>query len=210
MLAIIILAQPAIVEPIEHACHQESPPLGDDRSECNTFYRHPADEDEHQRGYDVHHILRERYHHRNTGILHTDIPARESIESEHGGGSPDADIAVSASQFHDIRIRRHRPQSASDDPFLKDKEQESYPHANTQGADQESHHLGKVSPSQCLRGHSAGSHPQKSEEPVDDIEEHRANGNGSDIRRIADMSDDGDIHQTQKRYRDIGYYRRYR
>ena len=27
---------------------------------------------------------------------------------------------------------------------------------------------------------------------------------------IADMSDDGDIYQTQKRYRDIGYYRRYR
>ena len=210
MLAIIILAQPAIVEPIEHACHQESPPLGDDRSERHTFYRHPADEDEHQRGYDVHHILRERYHHRNARVLHTDIPARESIESEHGGSSPDADIAVSASQLHDIRLWRHRPQSASDNPSLKDKEEESYPHANAQGANQESHHLGKISPAQCLRSHSAGSHPQESEQPVDDIEEHRSHGNGSDIRCIADMSDDGDIYQTQKRYRDIGYYRRYR
>ena len=92
----------------------------------------------------------------------------------------------------------------------QDKEQESYPYADAQRSNQEPQHLGKVSPAQCLRSHSAGSHPQKSEEPVDDIEEHRPHGNGSDISRITDMAHDGDIHQTQKRYRDIGYYRRYR
>ena len=210
MLAIIILAQPAIIKPIEHACHQESPPLSDDRSECHALYRHPANKDEHQGGNDVHHILCQRHHHRDAGILHTDKPAGESIESEYRRCSPDADIAVSAGQLHHIRFRRHRPQSASDEPSLKDKEQESYPHANAQGTNQESHHLRQVSPAQSLRSHSARSHPQESEQPVDDIEEHRAHGNGSDIRCIADMSDDGDIYQTQKRYRDIGYYRRYR
>ena len=150
MLAIIILAQPAIVEPIEHASHQKSPPLGDDRSECHTFYRHPADEDEHQGGYDVHYILRERHHHRNARVLHTDIPARESIESEHGRRSPDTDIAISAGQFHDIRFRRHRPQSAADNPSLQDKEQESYPYTDAQRPNQEPQHFGKVSPAQSL------------------------------------------------------------
>ena len=78
------------------------------------------------------------------------------------------------------------------------------------GEDQEPQHLSKISPSQSLRSHSAGSHSQKSEKPVDDIEEHRPYGNGSDVSRIADMPDDSDINQTQKRYRDIGYYRRHR
>ena len=196
MLAIIILAQPAIVKPIEHACHQESPPLGDDRAERHALYRHPANKDEYQGGNDVHHILRQRHHHRDTGVLHTDKPACESIESEHGRRSPDTDIAVSAGQFHDIRFRRHRPQSAADNPSLQDKEQESYPYADAQRSNQEPQHFGKVSPAQSLRSHSAGSHPQEAKQPVDDVEEHRAHGDGSDISRITDMAHDGNIHQT--------------
>ena len=184
--------------------------MGYDRSERHTFYRHTADKDQQQRGYDVHHILCQRYHHRNARVLHTDKPARKSVESEHCRGSPDTDITVSSCQFHDIRFRRHRPESAAYQPFLENEEQHSYPHPDTQRAHQEPQHLSQISPSQSLRSHSAGSHSQESEKPVDDIEEHRPYGNGSDVSRIADMPDDGDIHQTQKRYRDIGYYRRHR
>ena len=83
-------------------------------------------------------------------VLHTDKPARESIESEHGRRSPDTDIAISAGQFYDISFRRHRPQSAADNPSLQDKEQESYPYADAQRTNQKPQHFGKVSPAQSL------------------------------------------------------------
>ncbi|CUQ62384.1 Uncharacterised protein [Segatella copri] len=55
--------------------------MGNNRSERHAFYRHTADKDQQQRGYDVHHILHQRYHHRNARVLHTDKPARKSVES---------------------------------------------------------------------------------------------------------------------------------
>ncbi len=123
VLAIIILVEAAVINAVEQTSHQESPPLGDDRTKRHAFHRHIASENQGERGDDVDHILSQRHHHRNACVLHTDVPACESIESEHGRRSPNTDIAVSASQLHDILLRCHRPQATRNDDFLKDEEQ---------------------------------------------------------------------------------------
>ena len=201
-MIIILFCPTAIVKPIEHACHQKSPPLGDDRAE-----RHAPtvilQTKTSTREATMFTILRQRHHHRDTGVLHTDKPARESIESEHGRRSSDTDSNICGPvPRHPLRDIAHSPQPIIHLCRIKNRVlslrrcPENEPEASAL--------LQSLS---CPKpvSHSAGSHSQKSEEPVDDIEEHRSHGNGSDISRNYQYASTLYIHQTQKRYRDIGY-----
>ena len=62
-----------------------------------------------------------------------------------------------------------------------------------------------VMPSEGLRGHTARSHPQEAQQPVHDIENHHADGDGTDIGFIADMPDDRKVYKSQQRDRHIAY-----
>ena len=130
MLSEIILAQPAIMKTEKQTRHEETPPLGDDRTESHALHRHLAHEDQQQRSDDIHHILRQRNHHRNTGVLHTDKPSRKPIQTQYGRSTPDADIAVSAGKLHHISLRRHRPEATPNEPFLEHEEQQTNPHTD--------------------------------------------------------------------------------
>lgn len=54
-----------------------------------------------------------------------------------------------------------------------------------------------------LGSHATGAHAQEGEEPVDDVEQHAAYRDGSDVGGIAEMSDDGHVHQSQQRDGDV-------
>jgi len=59
-----------------------------------------------------------------------------------------------------------------------------------------------------LRCQSAGSHTEKVQNPVGYVENHRPDGNGSDIAFVSNVSNDGQINQSKQRHGYITDYRR--
>ncbi len=47
-------------------------------------------------------------------------------------------------------------------------------------------------------------HPQKSDAPIEEVEDHRADRDGAEIVSVGQMSDDGGIDGAQQRHRDVG------
>ena len=66
--------------------------------------------DQRQTGQNVHHILHDTHKHRDTGVLHTDEPARQAIESQHGGSAPDDDVKIGRCVWRHIGRRSHQPE----------------------------------------------------------------------------------------------------
>ena len=56
-----------------------------------------------------------------------------------------------------------------------------------------------------LASHSAGTHPQKAEYPVDDVEQHATHGNSAYVGGRTQMADDGYINQAEQRHGDVRY-----
>ena len=63
--------------------------------------------------------------------------------------------------------------------------------------------LGFVATTIRLRRETRGADPQKTEVPVQQVEEHRADGDTTDSRRIAQVPYDSGIHDAYERNRDI-------
>ena len=89
---------------------QEAKPLGHYRT-CG-YARDTQAEPEDQRGRDgnVDDVLRDGHHHGSARVLHADEPARQRVESQHGGCSPDADVEVGQAESGHIGGRLHEPE----------------------------------------------------------------------------------------------------
>ena len=88
----------AVVAVHDEQRHYQTKPLGTQRAQSDTFYAHAHDEDEKGGQQDVYHVLRYGHYHRSTGVLHADEPATLSGEQQHGWGTPDANIEITAGQ----------------------------------------------------------------------------------------------------------------
>ena len=91
------------------------------------------------------------------------------------------------------------------DRRLQQDEAECDCHAYAHRTQQQVDYLRQIPLAECLRGHSAGTHPQKAEYPVDDIEQHATHGNSAYVGGRTQMADDGYINQAEQRHGDVRY-----
>ena len=64
--------------------------------------------------------------------------------------------------------------------------------------------FGKIARPARLRGRAGGAHAQTVEQVVDEIEQHRADGNGADVIRLGQVPHHGGIHRAQQGHGNIG------
>ena len=119
--------------------------------------------------------------HRNFGMLHPDEPAFEGIQTQDGGRCPDADVEILCGHGLHLGTSVHTDKSQQTDGILQQQQQKRGRQSDTQGTGQYMHAFLLFSSSVRLSGKTAGSHTEKSEIPVYHIEDHRTQGNGSDI-----------------------------
>ena len=177
----------------------------DDCSQRHTLNLHPQAEHKRQTGGNVHHVLHDGDKHRNTSVLHPDKPAVQTVDAHHGRCPPDADIEIGGCQRQDVCCRVHQQQGKLANGDLQDDETERDADSHSQRADKQAHHLRHVAAAKRLRGHTAGAHTQKTKQPVEQVENHRPHGNGSDIGGAAHVADNSHVNQPKQRYGDIRY-----
>lgn len=74
-------------------------------------------------------------------------------------------------------------ESALPDRRLQQDEAERHRQSYAYRTYQQTYNFRQIPFAECLRGHSTGTHAQETENPVDDVEQHSAYGNGADIGR---------------------------
>ena len=205
----IVMIQSSIVTEPESEGYDGSGPLSDQRSKGHTIHLHAQSEYKGQTGDDVHHVLSYRNEHGDARVLHPDEPSGKAIEAEHGRRTPYTYIIIGGDKGHNVGCRMDQTNREPTQGYLKDQKARCNQQADSNRTDQQTHHLGQVSTAQSLRRQTAGAHAKKAEHPVDHVEDHRPDGYGTDVGCIAHVSDNGQIYQSQQRYRDIGNDRRY-
>ena len=181
--------------------------MGDECAQRHTFHFQPASENQYQAGRDVHYVLGDGYQHRDSGVLHPHKPARQSVEAQHGRCAIDADAEVAGGRQGDLFGGADDEEGSLSDRLLQHDEAQGYYPADAYGPYQQAYRFGQVSAAPCLGRHATGAHAQESKHPIDDIEQHTAHGNGTDVGGCAQVSHDGYVYQPQQRDGDVRYNR---
>ena len=114
-----VLPQRTIVGQPEQAGHSQSRILCHEGTEGHSFHFHAEGEDEKQAGGNVDDVLGEGDEHRETGVLHADVPAGKAVESQRGRSSPDADMEIQRSQLLHLFTGVHEGESQTVNRNLK-------------------------------------------------------------------------------------------
>ena len=200
----------------------ESAPLGNESAggnACKAHGREPAEaETQAERQRDVEAVHKEVGNHGLDGILKADEPTLESKQGKSGGRSPDTYLEVLGGQFPHFRGAVYKEKGKPQHRPLKRDERKARNKGNPKGPQKDAadgkrtvmagHDVTRLKAPESLGREPAGARPKESEVPVQEVEEHSADGNPPNQRRpargTAKVARHGDIGHPDQRH---GYAR---
>ena len=198
-----VYSKSSIVSEQQEQRHGHARILGDECAQSHPLHLHPQSIDQHQTCPDIDDVLCDGDGHGEACVLHAHIPSAEGIEREHGWRSPDTDIEIGRSQVKDFGLRMQEEQGPLLDGHLQHKDGDGHHQSHRHGPYSQLGDGCEVAAPQGLRGHTAGTHSEESEYPIQDIEYHRADGDGADIHGATHMPDNGHVDQSEQRHGNI-------
>ena len=141
--------------------------------------------------------------HGRHGILHPDEPSLQRHQREGGRGCPDADEKIAPRKHGHLRRTGNERHSHTKEQPLECPDEQRRTDGNSEALNQNLTCATKIPPAKGLRRHTPRAHSQETEVPVEQIEEHGADGNAANGRGIGDMACYGNVHHAHKRHGDI-------
>ena len=161
--------------------------------------------DEEQAEDDVHQVENRGYPHRGSGVLHPEEPAFQHVETDGGRSRPDADVEVGEHQAYGRRGTVQETFAEQCDRPLQQEEHRRRRPCNHQTLHQHVEVLLLVFRAVRLRREPSRACSQESEVPVNQVEDHRRQGDGRNVTRVADVSHNRHINHAEQRHRDVGH-----
>ena len=124
-----ITAQTTVVTEEQTYRNEEARILCDDRSKGHSLDLHAKSIDQQQTHQDVDHVLSDGDQHGNTGVLHADIPTRQTEQSQRGRSAPDHDVEIGGGRWLHVGCRTDQPEHHEPQWHLEDQQDKG----NTQG-----------------------------------------------------------------------------
>lgn len=201
-----ILLETGDVVPFQQIKSREkSSPLSYNCAESHTFDFHSQSKHETKTGDDVRDVLTDGYCHRSLRVLHSDVPSVEGEESERSRSSEDTYIKIGTSERSHICRWGDEPQSSLADERRDENEENGDADCDAKTAGEQTHHFMKISASPCLSSHATCAHAEEGEHPIDDVEQHSAHSNSTDVCLRTKMSGDGYVDESKQRNGDIAH-----
>ena len=198
------LHQVAIARPHQQQRQDQARPLRDQRTHCHAVDPQGRIECQQPAGQHVDQIDPQVGNHRKHRILHADEPSLEDKQRQGGGRRPNPDEKVIAGNLFHFRRGVHQQEHQLRESPL-DGQHDHRDHQGSGNALRESADRGlHVAPSVGLGRYAARSHPQEAHVPIEQVEEHRADGNAADQHGVAQVAGDGRIDDADQRHRDVG------
>ncbi len=167
---------------------------------------HLPAEPEHKQGIERHidQIGEDQHHHGAAGILHPQQPTHDHQIAERRRGAPDPHRHILAR----IELHLGRAATQGDQPWQQGEEQQQQRQAKSNGQPQrpqQSIELGTtVGGAVRLRRQAGGRHPQKAEQPEDEVDQGRTDRDAPQKPGLTEMTDHPGVHQPQQGGGDIG------
>ena len=135
----------------------------------------------------VYHIHHDVDRHRAFGVLHADEPTFEGHEHQRCGSRPDTDEEIRPGHIRHFGGTRHNRQHRRHKQQLDDPNPQRSNQRDRQALRQRFAASGLVSGAERLCGEARSADSQEAEIPVQQIKEHRADGNTADGSGITQM-----------------------
>ena len=102
------------------------------RSDGSTLYLHTKENHQNQTHHNIHYILKNRHKHRDTGVLHTDIPSREAIQTQHRRSSPNTDVEIGLRQIGNLGCGMNYPKCSPTKRILQQQNKQGQRQTNSE------------------------------------------------------------------------------
>ncbi len=177
--------------------------LCDDGAQRHTSHAHLEYVDEQDAQPNVDCVDQDGDDHGDGGVLHTDVPAVEGVETQYSRRRPDSHTEIIGGVTQHLVAAVEQLHGNPFDGSLQGEHQHGGNQCDAHGAVEAVGDLLMVVATVCLCGEACRSSPHEAEDGVHHAEDGAAETDGTDIRNGIQMPHQHHVHQAQQRHGDV-------